>query len=304
VKRIVSPALTPLPGPHPQGGRGTHVTVAELRRRMALALAAHSDSPAIDARFFVAHVIGRAPRELALCDDKPVSDDVVAHALALAERRAAGEPVGRIIGEREFWGLPLALAPETLEPRPDTETVVSAVLTAFAARRAEPVSILDLGTGTGAILLALLSELPRARGLGVDLAFGAAATGGDNARRLGLAERASFIVGSWAQAVAGTFDIVVSNPPYIPSREIDSLPLAVRGFDPHLSLDGGIDGLNGYRAIIPDLERIVKRDGLSFLEVGAGQAEMVEKLAAGQGFRAFKHRDLGGIERVLELARA
>jgi release factor glutamine methyltransferase len=119
-----------------------------------------------------------------------------------------------------------------------------------------------------------------------------------------LDERASFIVGSWAQAVTGTFDIVVSNPPYIPSQEIDSLPLAVRGFDPHLSLDGGGDGLNGYRAIIPDLERMVKPGGLSFLEVGADQAEMVQKLAVAQGFTVSRHRDLAGTERVLELARA
>jgi release factor glutamine methyltransferase len=297
-------AVTPLPGPPPQGGRGTGVTVGGLRRRIAASLCERSDSPALDARFLVAHALGYEPRDLALLEDRQIPPETTSLALALAERRAAGEPVGRITGEREFWGLPFRLAPETLEPRPDTETLVSASLAAFAARRDEALSVLDLGTGTGAILLALLSELPRARGCGIDLAFGAIETARENARRLGLAERASFLVGSWSEAVIGNFDMVVSNPPYIPSREIDSLPLAVRAFDPHLSLNGGVDGLNGYRAIIPDLERIVKRDGLSFLEVGAGQAEMVEKLAAGQGFRALKHRDLGGIERVLELARA
>ena len=125
-----------------------------------------------------------------------------------------------------------------------------------------------------------------------------------NARRLGLAERAAFVVGSWTDAVAGAFDIIVSNPPYIPSQEIDSLPLEVRSFDPHMALDGGADGLNGYRAIIPDLERIVKRDGHVFLEVGAVQADMVAKLAAGHGFTAMKHRDLVGIERVVDLTRA
>jgi release factor glutamine methyltransferase len=120
---------------------------------------------------------------------------------------------------------------------------------------------------------------------------------------LGLADRAAFLVGNWTDAVTGGFDIIVSNPPYIPSQEIDSLPLEVRGFDPHISLDGGIDGLNVYRAIIPDLERIVRRDGRVFFEVGAGQAGMVAKLAAGQGFTAMKHRDLAGTERVVELKR-
>jgi release factor glutamine methyltransferase len=267
-------------------------------------LAEHSDTAALDARCLVAHALGCAARDLALLDDRPVDPDALMAALALAERRRAGEPVGRIIGEREFWGLPFRLAPATLEPRPDTETVVSAALAAFAARRGEALTVLDLGTGTGAILLALLSELPRASGVGVDQELAAAATARLNARRLGLAERASFLVGNWADAVAGGFDLVVSNPPYIASQEIDSLPLEVRGFDPHISLDGGKDGLDSYRAIIPDLERIVKRDGRAFLEVGAGQLEMVRELAAGQGFAAKGHCDLAGTGRVVELTLA
>jgi len=287
-----------------QWGRETGVTVGALRRRIGASLALASHTAALDARFLVAHALDCAARDLALLDDNPVSPEAVTEALALAQRRKRGEPVGRIIGEREFWGLPFRLAPATLEPRPDTETVVSAALAAFAARREEALTILDLGTGTGAILLALLSELPRATGLGVDRDSGAAATARLNARRLGLAERAFFLVGNWADAVAAGFDLVVSNPPYIPSQEIDSLPLEVRGFDPHIALDGGKDGLNGYRSIIPDLERIVKRDGRAFLEVGAGQLEIVRELAAGQGFAARGHRDLAGIGRVVELTLA
>ncbi len=268
---IVSPSPTARSN-HPavaqggdQGGRGTGASVGGLRRRIASVLAGRSDTAALDARFLVAHVLGRAARDLALLDDKSVSPEAVIEALALAERRKRGEPVGRIIGEREFWGLPFSLSPATLEPRPDTETVVSAALAAFAARREEGLTVLDLGTGTGAILLALLSELPRASGLGVDRDFGAAATARLNARRLGLARRATFLVGNWADAVAGGFDLVVSNPPYIPSHEIDSLPLEVRSFDPYIALNGGKDGLNGYQAIIPDLpnESLSETDAFS-----------------------------------------
>jgi release factor glutamine methyltransferase len=295
---------TPLAGPAGQAARRTSVTVGTLRRRVAASLSGHSDSAALDARFLVAAALSCGARDLALLDEKPVSDDAMAVAFALAERRAAGEPIGRIIGEREFWSLPLGLTPDTLEPRPDTETVVSAALAAFAVRRDDPLTILDLGTGSGAILLALLSELPQAIGVGIDRAHGAAKTACRNGRKLGLADRVAWVVGDWTDPIAGTFDMVVSNPPYIPSREIDSLPLEVRGFDPHIALDGGTDGLNGYRAIIPHLERIVKRDGRVFLEVGAGQAGMVAELAAGQGFTAIEHRDLAGIERVVELTRA
>jgi release factor glutamine methyltransferase len=306
----VDPSPRPSPARGPARGEGDlrhryrAYNIGALRRRIAAMLGERSDTPALDARFLVAHALDCSARDLALLDDKPVAENVVATALALAERRRAGEPVGRIIGEREFWGLPFSLTPATLEPRPDTETVVSAALAAFAARRDEALTILDLGTGTGAILLALLSELPRASGHGVDRDFGAAATARLNAGRLGLADRATFLVGNWADAVAGGFDLVVSNPPYIPSQEIDSLALEVRGFDPHIALDGGKDGLNGYHAIIPDLERIVKRDGRAFLEVGAGQLEMVRELAVGQGFAAKGHRDLAGIGRVVELALA
>ena len=267
-------------------------------------LTRRSETASLDARFLVAHALNCDARDFALLDENPIAEDEITKAVGLAERRAAGEPVGRIIGEREFWGLPLRLSLETLEPRPDTETVVSTALAAFAERRDEGLTILDLGTGTGAILLALLSELPQSRGVGVDRAIGAAETAQCNAWRLGLAERAAFLVGNWTEAVRGDFDIIVSNPPYIRSQEIDSLPLEVRGFDPHIALDGGMDGLNAYRAIIPDLERIVKSDGRVFFEVGAGQADMVAKLAAGHGFTAMKHCDLAAKERVVELNRA
>jgi release factor glutamine methyltransferase len=284
-----------------RGGRGTEPTVGVLRRRVAALIGERSDTAHVDARFLVAHALGCSAHDLAILDDRPAGSAVVAEALALAERRRAGEPVGRIIGEREFWGLPFRLGPATLEPRPDTETIVTAALAAFAGRKQAPVTVLDLGTGTGAILLALLSEMPRARGVGVDMAIGAVAMARSNAERLRLTDRASFLVGDWAGAIGAEFDIVVANPPYIASQEIDSLPLEVRGFDPHLALNGGADGLNAHRAIFADLERIVKPEGHAFVEVGAGQLDTVAKLAANHGFTAVGHCDLAGIRRVLEM---
>ena len=286
---------------HVTAAREGETTAGALRRRIAASLAATSSTAGLDARILVEHALACPPGSLALFDDRTVSPAVAAGVLALAERRRAGEPVGRIVGEREFWSLPFYLAAETLEPRPDTETVVSAALTAFAGRRAEALTILDLGTGTGAILLALLSELPAACGLGIDRSFVAAGAARRNAERLGLSGRSSFLVGNWSDAVAGDFDLVVSNPPYIRSEEIDSLPLEVRGFDPHIALDGGKDGLEAYGSIIPDLKRLVKRNGRVFLEVGAGQLEMVKELAALHDFRGTAHADLAGIARVLEL---
>ena len=284
-----------------QWGRGAEPTVGALRRRIAMLLAPTSETAHLDARFLVAHVLGCSAHDLAVLDERPAGRDVIMGALALAERRKAGEPVGRIVGEREFWGLPFRLGSATLEPRPDTETLVEAALSAFADRHDQALTVLDLGTGTGAILLALLSELPRAHGVGVDLAVGAVEIARSNAERLRLLDRASFLVGDWAGAIGAEFDIVVANPPYIPSQEIDSLPLEVRGFDPHLALHGGADGLNAHRAILAELERIVKRDGHAFVEVGAGQLGAVAKLAANHGFAAKGHYDLAGIGRVLEM---
>jgi release factor glutamine methyltransferase len=222
----------------------------------------------------------------------------------MAARRAAGEPLARIVGEKEFWGLTFRLSPETLVPRPDTETVVSAALAAVRSRPAGTSQrILDIGTGSGAILCALLCELPDATGTGTDRARGALETARDNAGRLRLTGRADFVLTDWATAVAGPFDLVVANPPYIESREIAALPLEVRGFDPHLALDGGEDGLDGHRAIVADLGRLLGPRGRAFIEVGAGQADTVARLGAGFGFAASRYRDLAGIERVVELAR-
>jgi release factor glutamine methyltransferase len=260
---------------------------------------------ALDARLLVAHALGLDRTTLVLADDQAVSEEDAARAMALAERRIAGEPVARILGEKEFWSLRFRLSADTLAPRPDTETLVAAALDAIsqAGRRDENLAILDLGTGTGAILLALLSELPAAFGVGVDIAEGAAATARENAVRLGFDSRAGFVVGDWAAPIGGRFDLVVANPPYIPTGEICRLPVEVRRHDPDMALDGGSDGFSGHRAVLGALDRLLAPNGLAFIEVGAGQADAVAGLAAALGFATRRHLDLAGIERVVELGR-
>jgi len=216
-------------------------------------------------------------------------------------RRAAREPLSRIAGQREFWSLELAISPNVLDPRPDTETVVEAALAAFASRREEKLRILDLGAGSGAILCALLSELPNAFGVAAEISPEAAGVARANLAALGFAARSSVVVGSWAEALDGRFDIVVSNPPYIASAEIDNLAPEVRRHDPRLALDGGGDGLDAYRAIAGSLGRIIAPRGAFFLEIGAGQAEAVSSLLAeaGMGDVALVS-DLAGHDRVAQ----
>jgi release factor glutamine methyltransferase len=279
--------------------------IGALRREIAARLGGASETPALDARLLVAHALGTDPSGIVLRDEEVAAGDLRSHVLSLAARRIAGEPVARIVGEKEFWGLRFRLSPDTLVPRPDTETVVSTALAAIdrAERRQEALRILDIGTGSGALLLALLSELPRAFGIGTDISPGAASTAAANAARLKLADRARFVVGNWADALAGGFDIVVANPPYIASPEIDGLPVEVRRYDPHIGLDGGADGLLAYRALIGDLGRLLSADGEAFFEVGAGQAEQVAGIAERSGFVPGRHHDLAGIERVVSLKR-
>lgn len=226
------------------------------------------------------------------------AEELTALEAALA-RRTAREPLDRILGEREFWSLPFRLSAATLSPRPDSETLVEEAL-ARLPDRAAPWRLLDLGTGSGCLLLALLSELPAARGLGLDLASLAVETARENARRLGLADRATFREGDWGRAESGPFDLIVSNPPYIEQGHLPDLEPEVRDFDPPLALDGGPDGLAAYRALLPQARRLLAPGGLLVLELGQGQAEAVGALAQGQGFTHIcLRRDLSGIARAL-----
>jgi release factor glutamine methyltransferase len=225
--------------------------------------------------------------------------------VALVERRLAGEPVDRILGRRGFWTLDLAVTEATLSPRSDTETIVRAALDHLrvACRLTERLRILDLGTGTGAILLALLSELPDAAGLGVDISDAALEVAVTNAALAELLQRSDWWQGDWAEGLRGPFDLVVSNPPYIPTADIAGLDREVREHDPHLALDGGIDGLDCYRKILPQISQLLAPSGLAVLEIGFGQDEDVAALATASGLSVLEIRpDLGGIPRAVVLA--
>jgi release factor glutamine methyltransferase len=222
---------------------------------------------------------------------------------AFAQRRLSGEPVARVAGEREFWGLPLKLSAATLVPRPDTETVVERALQILRTEGAKEriLRIADLGTGSGAILLALLSELPNARGIGTDISADALDTAEANAAQLGLSMRASFIRCDYATGLSGSFDLIVSNPPYIRSADIAGLALEVRDHDPHLALDGGPDGLSAYRALIPQSAPLLAPGGALVVEAGQGQSGAIETLMRGSGLTVDSQpkTDLSGIFRAV-----
>jgi release factor glutamine methyltransferase len=225
--------------------------------------------------------------------------------VAVVLRRALNhEPLSRISGTREFWGLEFALSPHTLDPRPDSETLVEAVV-ARLPQRDRPYRFLDLGTGTGCLLLALLSEFPAATGLGIDRSAGAAATARRNAQRLNLAPRASFAAGDWAAPLKGRFDAVVANPPYVARAELARLPREVRDFDPPLALDGGPDGLDAYRAIAPQLPALIVPGGWFACEIGQGQDLPVTGIIASAGFVIDAiTADLAGIARCVVARRS
>ncbi|WP_374252544.1 peptide chain release factor N(5)-glutamine methyltransferase [Xanthobacter sp.] len=287
--------------PGPGDTPAADLTIAQLRRLMTARLAAGGmETPELDARLLLAHALGCPPGELLSHGAAPAAPDILAATEALLARRLAGEPVARIFGHKEFWSLTFRLSPDTLVPRPDTETLVEAALSLFPDRAA-PLRILDLGTGTGAILAALLSERPAATGIAVDRSENAARTARDNLEANGLAGRASVLVADWGTALAGGFDLVVSNPPYITEDEMAGLAVDVRLHDPRLALVAGADGLAAYRIIAADLPRLLKPGGAAVLELGAGQEPAVAALvqAAGLGLLGPARADLGGIPRAL-----
>ncbi len=259
--------------------------------------AAGVDAPRRDARLLLADAMGVAHPAL-LDAGSHLSVTESARFVDKLVRREAREPVARIRGSREFWGMEFALSDATLDPRPDTETLIEAALAAFPD--APPQRILDLGTGSGCILCALLREWPTATGVGIDLSEAAVATARQNAQHLGLAGRAEFVVGDWNDAVGARYDLVVSNPPYVRSSDIDALEPEVATFDPRLALDGGADGLDAYRRITPLLSRLLAHGGVAAVEVGLGQAEEVGRLLARSGLDPVTVRtDLSGIPRAL-----
>ncbi|POR53416.1 peptide chain release factor N(5)-glutamine methyltransferase [Bosea psychrotolerans] len=270
----------------------------DARRNLAARLrAAGVETAALDARILVEAAMGENADLDAL---QPLDVAMLGRLDDFATRRLAGEPVWRILGEREFWSLPFRLSPATLEPRPDSETIVEAALGVLAERRDQAISILDLGTGTGCLLVALLSECKAARGVGVDLSEEACETAAGNAERNGVGARARFRQGDWMAGLSERFDLIVSNPPYIPAGDIAGLDASVRNYDPLRALDGGEDGLVAYRALAAGLPPRIAPGGAVVLEIGAGQeADVVAIMAAVGLIHRGSRRDLGGHPRAL-----
>ncbi len=270
--------------------------LTDAARRLA---AAGVEAARREARLLLAQALGLEPGRVFTHPESPLDPAQAKGAEALLERRLSGEPLSRIRGEREFWSLAFKLSPQTLDPRPDSEILVEALLAALPDKAAR-LSLLDFGTGSGCLLLALLSELPAAQGLGIDISPEAVAVAKENAELLGLAQRAGFRVGNWGEGVEGAYDAILSNPPYIASAEIETLDPVVRRFDPLAALDGGADGLAAYLALLPQARRLLKPDGLLALEMGWEQEEALTNLLKQNGFSDISlHRDLAGRPRCL-----
>lgn len=288
-------------------GASRPVFVADTTRHEALKTlrrvlhSAGIEDAGLDARVLLTHSLAIDPVALAAYPESTLGEEGARRVEAVCARRLAREPVARIVAEREFWGLPFSLSPETLVPRPESETVVEAAL----RHRPEPTRrILDLGTGSGCLLVALLHELPGASGIGLDRSEPALATARRNARQNGVGDRARFVASHWGAALNGRFDLVVSNPPYIASQVIQGLAPEVHAHDPRLALDGGADGLASYRAILAQAAGLLIPEGLLVLEIGFDQGDAVARLAAEAGFTVGDvARDLGGHPRAVALKR-
>jgi release factor glutamine methyltransferase len=283
------------------GGIFIGQTIEHARRALTARFqAAHIEAAELDARTLMCAVLGLDLTGLIASAARGLTGVEADRLGEFAVRRLSGEPVARIVGEREFWGLPLKLSAATLVPRPDTETVVEFALE-IIGKTQRRLRIADIGTGTGAILLALLSEWPDAFGVGTDISFEALSTAKDNAAALGLASRAAFVVCNYAAALFGPFDLVVSNPPYIRSSDIAGLAGEVRDHDPRRALDGGADGLDAYRALIPQATACLAPGGALVVEGGQGQNGPIETLmtSAGLIIRSPAKTDLAGIPRAI-----
>jgi len=269
------------------------------RRRLA---EAEVDEPALEARIIVEHFTETTRTDAIAAPGRIVEADIVEKIASAVERRMTGVPVHRILGFREFYGLKLMLSPETLEPRPDTETLVEIALPEVRriAKEKGGCRILDLGTGTGAIALALLSAVPEAEAIGTDISEGALETAQRNANINDVAARFTALRSDWLENVEGRFDLIVSNPPYIATDEVEMLPRDVREHDPSAALDGGADGLRAYRLIAAGARDRLTGEGLIAVETGYDQKAAVAAIFAAEGFALLKAaRDLGGRDRAM-----
>jgi len=282
----------------PDSVRQAFVETASVLREAGI------ETPELDARLLLCHAAALTHESFVARAGEALQPEAAVRLEALVRRRASREPISRITGTREFYGRSFLVDGSALDPRPDTETLIEVALALIekTGRREEPLRLLDLGTGTGCILLTLLAELPKARGLGTDLSPAALRLAEANARRLGVAGRASFLASDWLDAIHGEFDLIVSNPPYIASGEIKRLAPEVARHDPYLALDGGPDGLKAYRRIAAGAARLVAPKGAILVEIGASQAPAVAGLLRDGGFLVENDGlsfDLGGRPRVV-----
>jgi release factor glutamine methyltransferase len=268
----------------------------EAKRRLE---AAGVDSPVIDARLLLEAAAGATRADILAEPRRELTASQTAALEGYLARREAREPVSHILGAKGFWKVMLRVTPDVLTPRPDTETIVDVALAAFPEDW--PFTVLDLGVGSGAILLAILAERPAAHGVGVDVSEAALEVARENAVELGASGRTTFLHASWAADLeADRFDLVVANPPYIPTKDIATLAPEVRDHEPRLALDGGPDGLAAYRILAPQILRVLKPGGLFAVEFGVDQREAVAGLFSAAGAEALRvTQDLGGRDRVL-----
>jgi len=270
-----------------------------LRSGVAQLQAAHVESASLDARILLEFALGVTREQMLLMMEKRVSEEQEMLFAGLIAQRATHKPVAQLIGQREFWGMEFHVTENTLDPRADSETLIEAVLERFPDRSA-PLKVLDFGTGTGCLLLAVLKEYPNAMGIGVDICPKALEVAFGNAHELELSARASFTQGCWGDGLEGQFDLILSNPPYIPSSVIPTLSREVAQFEPKGALDGGEDGLDCYRALIPHVARLLAPSGVAAFEIGMGQRPQLEEIAAAQGLKALgAKKDMAGVLRCV-----
>jgi len=257
------------------------------------------DTPELDASLLIQDVLRMSPEKLLLDSNKLVTDFESKKLANAMQRRILREPVSRIIGSRAFWKSEFKITPETLDPRPDSETLIESVLS--IANKEAPLTILDMGTGSGCLLLSLLQELPQATGIGIDISAEAVQVAMQNAETLNLSKRVSFKIINWTKMTSeSTFDLVISNPPYIPESDISTLEPEVRQHDPILALSGGTDGLDCYREIATLLPCLLTETGYAFLEIGATQARTVKDILAKQNVHVLKIiQDIAGHNRCV-----
>jgi len=259
------------------------------------------DNPDLVARVFIKESMGLTDADFITQPQRSLSEEDIIKIESMLARRLEGEPVSRILGEREFWGLPFKVTPDVLDSRPDTETLVEAALKEFSD--SPPARILDFGTGTGCILIALLHEWPDSSGVAVDISEKALDVARENAKKNGVADRISFIQSNWGEKIEESFDLIVSNPPYIPNQDIPNLDIEVKNHDPILALAGGKDGLDAYRQLFSDIKRLLSPCGKAFAEIGYSQGGDVPRLVKDYGLSVKNvHFDLAGIVRVVEIS--